>query len=491
MDRLNYGKQIPGERQPFRTTVKLKGIAPAYALLADLQNNVPKQNHQTTPLKTPHHVRFAQSNFASPEYASLDGIGNSYLTSMNLTQNDATEIPVRHAKNESDGEKLSELDMLLEDLSNARYNDKISRRKYDEENRGLKDLSVCENSILTVEKKRPSVDSLLEELSNAHSYSIYALPNTKEYYDDQKSGKHVVITVRETTTEKIRGTPSSQYRNQAGLKDDTLRKSSSNQYTSSATRELDDLMDSLSDFKVNASTHHKLADFYPDKVKPHQGTAHFESSTTVVTTDLPTKGDQLDSMLGKLRANMSSQGVNTLQKGCCSACDKPIVGQVITALGKQFHPEHFVCYHCKEELGTRNFFERDNQPYCEQDYHNLFSPRCGYCNGPILDKCVSALDQTFHAEHFFCHKCGQQFGEDGFHEKDGKPYCRADYFDLFAPKCNGCNRAIMENYISALNSQWHPDCFVCRDCKKPVTGKSFYAMEGMPVCPSCVGVEDE
>lgn len=77
-------------------------------------------------------------------------------------------------------------------------------------------------------------------------------------------------------------------------------------------------------------------------------------------------------------------------------------------------------------------------------------------------KCVTALDKTWHTEHFFCAQCGQAFGEDGFHERDGKPYCRNDYFDMFAPKCNGCNRAIMENYISALNSQWHPDCFVCR-----------------------------
>lgn len=50
----------------------------------------------------------------------------------------------------------------------------------------------------------------------------------------------------------------------------------------------------------------------------------------------------------------------------------------------------------------------------------------------------------------------------GFHERDGKPYCRKDYFDMFAPRCAGCNQAIMENYISALNSQFHPDCFVCR-----------------------------
>ena len=84
---------------------------------------------------------------------------------------------------------------------------------------------------------------------------------------------------------------------------------------------------------------------------------------------------------------MSRQGVNTTQKGCCNACDKPIVGQVITALGKTWHPEHFTCNHCSQELGTRNFFERDGHPYCEPDYHNLFSPRCAYCNGAILDVC--------------------------------------------------------------------------------------------------------
>lgn len=95
--------------------------------------------------------------------------------------------------------------------------------------------------------------------------------------------------------------------------------------------------------------------------------------------------DQLDSMLGSLQANMNRQGVNTVQKGCCNACEKPIVGQVITALGKTWHPEHFTCNHCNQELGTRNFFERDGFPYCEPDYHNLFSPRCAYCNGAILD----------------------------------------------------------------------------------------------------------
>lgn len=59
--------------------------------------------------------------------------------------------------------------------------------------------------------------------------------------------------------------------------------------------------------------------------------------------------------------------------------------QVVTALGKTWHPEHFCCAHCRSELGSKNFYEREGQPYCEDDYHQLYSPRCAYCNGPILD----------------------------------------------------------------------------------------------------------
>ena len=58
---------------------------------------------------------------------------------------------------------------------------------------------------------------------------------------------------------------------------------------------------------------------------------------------------------------------------------------MITALGKTWHKEHFTCAHCQSELGNKNFFEREGRPYCEPDYHSLFSPRCAYCNGPILD----------------------------------------------------------------------------------------------------------
>ncbi|XP_046944438.1 paxillin isoform X3 [Lynx rufus] len=196
----------------------------------------------------------------------------------------------------------------------------------------------------------------------------------------------------------------------------------------------------------------------------------------------PKPGSQLDSMLGSLQSDLNKLGVTTVAKGVCGACKKPIAGQVVTAMGKTWHPEHFVCTHCQEEIGSRNFFERDGQPYCEKDYHNLFSPRCYYCNGPILDKVVTALDRTWHPEHFFCAQCGAFFGPEGFHEKDGKAYCRKDYFDMFAPKCGGCARAILENYISALNTLWHPECFVCRECFTPFVNGSFFEHDGQPYC---------
>ncbi|XP_052024529.1 paxillin isoform X5 [Apodemus sylvaticus] len=280
-----------------------------------------------------------------------------------------------------------------------------------------------------LEDVRPSVESLLDELESSVPSPVPA------------------VTVNQGEMSSPQRVTSSQQQTRMSA--------------SSATRELDELMASLSDFKFMA-----------------QG----KTGSSSPPGGLSKPGSQLDSMLGSLQSDLNKLGVATVAKGVCGACKKPIAGQVVTAMGKTWHPEHFVCTHCQEEIGSRNFFERDGQPYCEKDYHSLFSPRCYYCNGPILDKVVTALDRTWHPEHFFCAQCGAFFGPEGFHEKDGKAYCRKDYFDMFAPKCGGCARAILENYISALNTLWHPECFVCRECFTPFVNGSFFEHDGQPYC---------
>ncbi|XP_027714834.1 transforming growth factor beta-1-induced transcript 1 protein isoform X1 [Vombatus ursinus] len=244
----------------------------------------------------------------------------------------------------------------------------------------------------------------------------------------------------------------------------------------SATLELDKLMASLSDFRVQ--NHLPASGPTP---KP-------ELSSVSDTTPPPTSGStaegSLDTMLGLLQSDLSRQGVPTQAKGLCGSCNKPIAGQVVTALGRTWHPEHFLCGGCSMALGGSSFFEKDGAPYCPECYFERFSPRCGLCNQPIRHKMVTALDTHWHPEHFCCVSCGEPFGEEGFHEREGRPYCRRDFLQLFAPRCQGCQGPILENYISALSALWHPDCFVCRECFTPFSGGSFFEHEGRPLCES-------
>jgi paxillin len=354
------------------------------------------------------------------------------------------------SKDSTFNNNLSELDSLLDDLNCARI---IGTNHRPNNQFGVTNGNSSSGHFGRGRSDSTQVNQLIHNLEhNLHNpqhvmrgHQIKPITITK-YYEE------------ETTTESARPQlmSSSAQQPQHGILSSPKHAGTA----SNATRELDDLMASLSDFKMKEKP---ISSDY-GKVSPKPS------------------GQHLDSMLGTLQSDMSRHGVDTAAKGHCQACHKPIVGQVVTALGKTWHPEHFQCVHCGIELGTKNFFERDSEPYCETDYHNLFSPRCAYCNASILDKCITALDKTWHPEHFFCAHCGKSFGDDGYHEKDGRPFCREDYFELFAPKCGGCNTAITDNYISALSTQWHPECFVCRDCRSPFNGGSFFDHEGQPYC---------
>uniref|UniRef100_A0A3B3DZD9 Transforming growth factor beta-1-induced transcript 1 protein n=1 Tax=Oryzias melastigma TaxID=30732 RepID=A0A3B3DZD9_ORYME len=261
------------------------------------------------------------------------------------------------------------------------------------------------------------------------------------------------------TDEILAQFPSSDKDEKDKIKEKTSTSSSAKPSATSATLELDKLMASLSDFRQQPPAP-------PQAAVPAQ----------------PTAGGSLDSMLGLLQSDLSRQGVQTSSKGNCSACQKPVVGQVVTALGKVWHPEHFVCTECETELGSRNFFEKDGRPYCESDYFTLFSPHCAHCSKPILNKMVTALDKNWHPECFCCVKCSRTFGDEGFHDREGQQYCQQCFLTLFASRCQGCSQPILENYISALNSLWHPQCFVCRECYSPFVNGSFFEHEGKPLC---------
>ncbi|XP_070688976.1 leupaxin [Pempheris klunzingeri] len=261
----------------------------------------------------------------------------------------------------------------------------------------------------------------------------------------------------------------------------------------SPTKELDSILQDLMSLgqgdPASSTTPPPLAQKQSVKKKTEDGHQENKASSSSSTAGSDAKAsteskktDTIDDLLGGLSSDLEKIGVHTTAKGHCASCNKCIVGKMITALGKVWHPEHFVCAACKTELGTTSFFERDGQPYCDKDYHHLFSPRCAYCKGPILQKILTALNQTWHPEHFFCTHCGGLFESEEFQEKDGKPYCCKDFYYLFAPKCSGCGESVRENYLTAANGTWHPECFVCADCLKPFTDGRFMEMDGRPLC---------
>ncbi|NWZ68717.1 PAXI protein, partial [Acrocephalus arundinaceus] len=445
------------------------------------QPNTPRYGHQQPQSQSPIYSSSAKSSSAS---VPRDGLSSptpraseeEHVYSFPNKQKSAEPSPTMTSS--SLGSNLSELDRLLLEL-NAVQHTPASGFTADETGRSPSLPSVAgphyvvpensssgggkaapptkekpkRNGARGIEDVRPSVESLLDELESSVPSPVPAITVSQ---GEVSSPQRVTASQQQTRIS-----------------------------ASSATRELDELMASLSDFKVpchDSLMLHLQHSPYSICFSYLQFMAQGKAGSSSPPSTASKPGSQLDTMLGSLQSDLNKLGVATVAKGVCGACKKPIAGQVVTAMGKTWHPEHFVCTHCQEEIGSRNFFERDGQPYCEKDYHNLFSPRCYYCNGPILDKVVTALDRTWHPEHFFCAQCGAFFGPEGFHEKDGKAYCRKDYFDMFAPKCGGCARAILENYISALNTLWHPECFVCRECFTPFVNGSFFEHDGQPYC---------
>lgn len=54
-------------------------------------------------------------------------------------------------------------------------------------------------------------------------------------------------------------------------------------------------------------------------------------------------------------------------------------------MGHNYHPKCFKCTECAKPLNPYNFYEKNGLPYCEDDYHKLFSPKCAGCKEPIKD----------------------------------------------------------------------------------------------------------
>ena len=64
-------------------------------------------------------------------------------------------------------------------------------------------------------------------------------------------------------------------------------------------------------------------------------------------------------------------------------------------------------------------------------------------------------------QNFSMTECNIDLVANGFFELDGEFFCNDDYHRLVGNKCDGCNKFVEGEAISAVNSVFHPECFGC------------------------------
>ncbi|XP_040159033.1 PDZ and LIM domain protein Zasp-like isoform X5 [Anopheles arabiensis] len=213
-----------------------------------------------------------------------------------------------------------------------------------------------------------------------------------------------------------------------------------------------------------------------DRSTDRAGTNSFNKGRAACSTSAPNRGR------GVMNKAVGPGGRVPL----CGCCQQQIRGPFITALGRIWCPDHFICHNanCKRPLADIGFVEEKGDLYCEYCFEEFLAPLCSKCNGRVKGDCLNAIGKQFHPECFKCTYCGKQFGNSPFFLEEGDPYCEKDWNDLFTTKCFACGFPVEagDKWVEALNNNYHSQCFNCTSCKKNLEGQSFFAKGGRPFC---------
>ncbi|XP_028738139.1 actin-binding LIM protein 2 isoform X10 [Peromyscus leucopus] len=190
----------------------------------------------------------------------------------------------------------------------------------------------------------------------------------------------------------------------------------------------------------------------------------------------------------------------------CFSCDRFIEGEVVSALGKTYHPDCFVCAVCRLPFppGDRVTFN-GKECMCQKcsppttlgsSAHLAQGLRsCGGCGLEIKNgQALVALDKHWHLGCFKCKTCGKLLNAE-YISKDGLPYCEADYHTKFGIRCDGCEKYITGRVLEAGEKHYHPSCALCVRCGQMFSeGEEMYLQGSSiwhPACRQAARTEDK
>nr|XP_040035363.1 actin-binding LIM protein 1a isoform X10 [Gasterosteus aculeatus aculeatus] len=179
----------------------------------------------------------------------------------------------------------------------------------------------------------------------------------------------------------------------------------------------------------------------------------------------------------------------------CNGCGDFVEGEVVTALGKTYHPACFVCTICKRPFpaGDRVTFNGKDclcqycvEPMSPGPKDILGSSNCAGCGRDIKNgQALLALDRQWHLGCFKCKACNKVLtGE--YISKDGAPYCEKDYQIHFGVQCEACHQFITGKVLEAGDKHYHPSCARCSRCNQMFTeGEEMYLQGSTVWHPGC------
>jgi len=187
----------------------------------------------------------------------------------------------------------------------------------------------------------------------------------------------------------------------------------------------------------------------------------------------------------------------------CDSCRDFITGEVISALGRTYHPKCFVCSLCRKPfpIGDKVTFS-GKECVCQTCSQSMTSSKpikirgpshCAGCKEEIKHgQSLLALDKQWHVSCFKCQTCSVILtGE--YISKDGIPYCESDYHSQFGIKCETCDRYISGRVLEAGGKHYHPTCARCVRCHQMFTeGEEMYLTGSEvwhPICKQAARAE--
>uniref|UniRef100_A0AAX7UT82 Actin binding LIM protein family, member 3 n=1 Tax=Astatotilapia calliptera TaxID=8154 RepID=A0AAX7UT82_ASTCA len=176
----------------------------------------------------------------------------------------------------------------------------------------------------------------------------------------------------------------------------------------------------------------------------------------------------------------------------CERCGEVCRGEVVRVKNTHFHVNCFTCKVCGCDLVHAGFFHHSGEYICTKDYQRLYGTQCDSCNQYITGEVVSALGRTYHPDCFVCSICKSPFPIGDRVTFCGKKcVCQQCSLSLNSDKpvkvhgpsyCAGCGEEIKQGQsLLALERQWHVSCFKCRTCGCALTGE-YISKDGIPYC---------